>query len=122
MIWSQPCGQVGRAISELVGVLAAGFGAFFVMLSYAAGLLLLLACGFACAGFLMVALFSMVMWLCTGDAHALRVMLGYFGYAGGTFAVIATLTYYHGKSMDGMRARKNSTLRHRRVKLPRTNQ
>lgn len=98
---------VGRAISELVGVLAAGFVAFFVVLTYAAGLLLLLACGFACAGFLLVALFSMVMWLCTGDAHALRVMLGYFGYAAGTFAIITALSHYQGRFRDGMKARQH---------------
>jgi len=97
---------IGRATRELLGVLAAGFIAFFVMLAYAAGLLLLLACGFVCAGFLLVALFSMVMWLFTGNAHALRVMLGYFTYAGGTFSVIATLSYYHGKFMDGMKVRQ----------------
>ena len=84
------------------GVLTAGFVGFFVMLAYAAGLLLLLACGFACAGFLLVALFSMVMWLFTRDAHAFRMMLGYFAYAGGMFAVIAALAYYHGKLLDGV--------------------
>jgi len=100
-----------RAISELIGVLTAWFIAFFVMLAYAAGLLLLLACGFVCAGFLLVALFSMVMWLFTHDAHALHVMLGYIGYAGGTFAVIVALSYYYGKFMDGMKASKLDTLR-----------
>jgi len=98
---------IGRAISELIGVLIAGFIAFFVMLGYAAGLLLLLACGFVCAGFLLVALFSMVMWLFTRDAHALHVMLGYFGYAGGTFAVITAIFYYHAKFRDGMKARQH---------------
>jgi len=97
---------IGRAISELIGVLTAGFIAFFVMLAYAAGLLLLLACGFLCAGFLLVALFSMVMWLVTRETHALHLMLGYFAYAGGTFSVIAALSYYHGKFMDGMKARQ----------------
>jgi hypothetical protein len=104
---------IGRAISELVGVLTAGFIAFFVMLAYAAGLLLLLACGFVCAGFLLVALFSMVMWLFTGDTHALHVMLGYFGYAGAAFAVIAALSYYHGKSLDNRRARQNQRISRR---------
>jgi len=102
---------IGRAISELVGVLTAGFIAFFVMLAYAVGLLLLLACGFVCAGFLLVALFSMVMWLFTGDNHAWHVMLGYFGYAAAAFAVIATLSYYHGKSMDNRRVRRVSAFR-----------
>jgi len=98
---------IGRAIRELLGVLTAGFIAFFVMLAYAAGLLLLLACGFVCAGFLLVALFSMTMWLFTGDAHALHVMLGYFGYAGGTFAVITTIFYYHAKFRGGMKAKQH---------------
>ncbi|HUB15758.1 MAG TPA: hypothetical protein VMB34_27680 [Acetobacteraceae bacterium] len=106
---------IGRAISELIGVLTAGFIAFFLMLAYAAGLLLLLACGFVCAGFLLVALFSMVMWLFTHDAHALHLMLGYFGYAGGTFAVITTLSYYHGKVTDGMRIRRNQRIEHQRA-------
>jgi hypothetical protein len=70
------------ALTELLGVLVAGFLGFFVMLAYVAGFLLLLACGFACAGFLLVALFSMVMWLFNHDAHAFRMMLGYFAYAG----------------------------------------
>jgi hypothetical protein len=106
---------IGRALRELVGVLTAGFIAFFVMLTYAAGLLLLLACGFGCAGFLLVALFSMVMWLFTHNAHALHVMLGYFGYAGGTFSVIAALSYYHGKFMDDMKVRQNQRIAHQRV-------
>ncbi len=45
----------------------------------------------------MVALFSMGMWLFTHDAHAFRMMLGYFAHAGGAFAAIAALSYYHGK-------------------------
>ena len=106
---------IGRAIRELLGVLTAGFVAFFVMLAYAAGLLLLMACGFVCAGFLLVALFSMVMWLLTGNAHALRVMLGYFGYAGAAFAVITTLSYYHGESMNGMKIRQKQRIAHRWV-------
>jgi len=84
---------IGRAIREFVGVLTAGFIAFFVMLAYVAGILLLLACGFVCAGFLLVALFSMTMWLSTGDAHALHLMLGYCAYTGGTFSVITALCY-----------------------------
>ena len=43
----------GRALAELLGVLAAGFLGYPVMLAYVAGFLLLLACGFACAGFLL---------------------------------------------------------------------
>jgi hypothetical protein len=94
------------ALTELLGVLVAGFLGFFVTLAYVAGFLLLLACGFACAGFLLVALFSMVMWLLTHDAHAFRMMLGYFAYAGATFAAIAALSYYRGKFADGVRAKR----------------
>jgi hypothetical protein len=111
---------IGRALAELLGVVAAGFVGFFVMLAYAAGLLALLACGVACAGFLLVALFSMVMWLLTRDGHAFWLMIGYFGYAGGTFAVIVTLTYYHGKLMDGVtsvRARRDALRRIGQLRL-----
>jgi hypothetical protein len=73
------------------------------MLACVAGFLLLLACGFACAGFLLVALFSLVMWLFTNDAHAFRMMLGYSGYAGGVFAATTALSYYYGKWRDGVR-------------------
>lgn len=94
------------ALTELLGVLVAGFLGFFVMLAYAVGFLLLLACGFACAGFLLVALFSMATWLFTHDAHAFRMMVGYFGYAAGVFAVIGALSYYHGKFVDGVKAKR----------------
>lgn len=103
---------IGRALGELIGVLLVGFIAFFVMLASVAVLLLMLACGFVCAGFLLVALFSMVVWLFTRDVHALHVMLGYFGYAGGTFAVISALSYYYGKFMGGVKARQHQGLAH----------
>ena len=106
---------IGRGLAELAGVLTAGFVSFFVMLAYAAGLLLLLACGFACAGFLLVALFSMVMWLFTHDPHAFRMMLGYFAYAGGAFAVIAALSYYHGKFADGVKAKRGQRVALRQI-------
>ena len=106
---------IGRALAELVGVLTAGFVAFFVMLAFVAGLLLLLACGFVCAAFLMVALFSMVTWLFTRDAHAFWLMAGYFIYAGGAFAVIVALGYYHGKLMDGVRSARERRAALRRV-------
>jgi hypothetical protein len=115
MTWSHAMRPIGRAISELVGVLTAGFIAFFVMLAYAAGLLLLLACGFVGAGFVLVALFSMIMWLFTGDTHALLVMLGYGIYAAGTFAMIAALSFYHGKFMDGMKARRYRSIAQQRT-------
>jgi hypothetical protein len=34
-----------------------------------------------------------------------RMMLGYFAYAAGAFAVIAALSYYRGKLADGMNNR-----------------
>ena len=96
---------IGRFAGELLGVLAAGFVGFFVMLAYMVGFVIWFACGLACVGFLLVALFSMVMWLSTHDAHAFRTMLGYFVYAAGAFAVIAMLSYYKGKLMDGVKVR-----------------
>ena len=104
------------ALTELLGVLVAGFFGFFVMLAYAAGVLLLLACGFACAGFLLVALFSMIMWLFNHDAHTFRTMLSYFGYAGGAFAVIAALTYYHGKFADNVKAKRGQRVALRQIR------
>ena len=103
------------ALIELLGALVAGFLAFFVMLAYVAGFLLLLACGFACAGFLLVALFSMGMWLFTHDAHAFRMMLGYVAYAGGAFAVITALSYYHGKFADAVKAKGEQRIALRRM-------
>ena len=103
------------ALSELLGVLVAGFLGFFVLLTYVAGFLLLLACSFACAGFLMVALFSMVMWLFSHDTHTFRTMLGYFGYAGEAFAVIAALSYYHGKFADGVKTKREQRVALRQI-------
>ena len=103
------------ALTELLGVLVAGFLGFFMMLAYVAGFLLLLACGFACAGFVLVALFSMGMWLFTHDAHAFRMMLGYFAYAGGAFAAIAALSYYHGKFADGVKAEREQGIALRQI-------
>ena len=106
---------IGRALAELLGVLAAGFLGYPVMLAYVAGFLLLLACGFVCAGFLLVALFSMVTWLFNHDAHTFRTMLGYFGYAGGAFAVIAALSYYHGKFADGVKTKREQRVALRQI-------
>jgi hypothetical protein len=106
---------IGRTLAELLGVLAAGFLGFSVMLAYIVGFLLLLACGFACAGFLLVALFSMVMWLFNHDAPVFRTMLGYFGYAGGAFAVIAALSYYHGKFADGVKTKREQRIALRQI-------
>ena len=88
---------IGRALMELLGVLAAGFIGFFVVLVYMAGGLIWFACGVACFGFLLVALFSMVMWLSTHDAHAFHVMLGYFVYAGAAYALVAAMSVLSGQ-------------------------
>ena len=58
-------------------ILAAGFIGFFVMLAYIAGGLIWFTCGVMCFCFLLVALFSMVMWVFTLDTHAFDLMLGY---------------------------------------------
>jgi hypothetical protein len=105
---------IGRALMELLGVLAAGFIGFFVVLVYMAGGLIWFACGGACFGFLLVALFSMVMWLSTHDAHAFHVMLGYFVYAGVAYALVAAMSYYRGKFSDRLsfgRARRAAARR-----------
>jgi hypothetical protein len=107
--------SIERVLAELLGVLAAGFLGFFVMLAYMVGFLLLLACGFVCAGFLLVALFSIIMWSFNHDAHTFRTMLGYFGYAGGVFAVIAALSYYHGKFADCVKAQREERVALRRI-------
>ena len=91
---------IGRALMELLSVLAAGFIGFFVVLAYMAGGLVWFVCGVACFGFLLVALFSMIMWLSTNNAHAFHVMLGYFAYAGAAYALVAAMSYYRGKFSD----------------------
>ena len=85
---------IGRALDELVGVLAAGFIGFFVMLACIAGGLLWFACGVTCFCFLLVALFSLVMWGFTHDTHAFGLMLGYFVYAAASYAGVAGISYY----------------------------
>lgn len=91
---------IRQALTELLGVLAAGFVGFFVMLAYMAAILVWFTCGVACFCLLLVGLFSMVLWLFTRDAHAFHVMLGYFAYAGAAYAVIAAISYYRGKLGD----------------------
>ena len=49
-------------------VAAAGFVGFFVMLAYTAGFLIWFACASPAIGFLLLALFSMVMW-CPRTMH-----------------------------------------------------
>jgi len=82
---------------ELIGVLAAGFVGFFVMLAYIAGGLMWFTCGIACFCFLLVALFSTVMWVFTHDTHAFELMVGYFVYAAAAYAGIAAISYYRAR-------------------------
>ena len=96
---------IGRALDELIGVLAAGFIGFFVMLAYIAGGLIWFACGVACSCFLLVALFSMVVWLLTYDTHAFDVMLGYFLYAAAAYAGVGAIPYYRDRLMDLLKYR-----------------
>jgi hypothetical protein len=56
---------IGRMAAELLGVLLAGVVLFFVVIGYAFGILFMWACGIVSGLFLIVALFSGVMWLFT---------------------------------------------------------
>ena len=91
---------IGRVVAELLGVLLAGVVSFFVMIAYALGILFMWACGIVSGLFLIVALFSGVMWLFTHSPHAFHTMLGFLGYAAVPFALIVAMTYYHGKLTD----------------------
>ena len=88
---------IRRAFGELIGMLAAGFVGFFVMLACIVGSLIWFACGVVCFCFMLVALFSMVMWVFTHDTHAFDLMLGYFVYAAAAYAGIAVISYYRGR-------------------------
>jgi len=88
---------IGRALNELMGVLAAGFAGFFVVLAYVAAGLIWFACGIACFCFLLVALFSTVMWMLTHDTHAFHLTLGYFVYAAAAYAGVAGISYYRAR-------------------------
>ena len=91
---------IGRALDELMGVLAAGFVGFFVMLAYMAGGLIWFACGVACFCFLLLALLSTVVWVFTHDTHAFEVMLGYFVYAAAAYVGVAAISYCWGRLTD----------------------
>jgi hypothetical protein len=93
--------------AELLGVLLAGVVSFFVVIGYAFGILFMWACGIVSGLFLMVALFSGVMWLFTHSPHAFHTMLGFLGYATVPFALIVAMTYYHGKLTDRLKARQD---------------
>ena len=88
---------IGWTLYELIGVLAAGFVGFFVMLACIAGGLIWFTCGIAWFCFLLVALFSTVMWVFTHDTHAFELMVGYFVYAAAAYAGIAAISYYRAR-------------------------
>ena len=104
---------IGRALDEMIGVLAAGFVGFFVMLAYVVGSLIWFTCGVASFCFLLVALFSMVMWVFTHDKHAFHVMLGYFVYAGVAYAGIAAISHYQARLTKLVRNRRGRAARGR---------
>ena len=87
-----------RALDELIGVLAASF----VMLGYIAGGLIWFTCGATCFCFVLVALFSMIMWLLTGDTHAFYLMLGYVLYAAAAYAGVAAISYYRTRPIEDL--------------------
>lgn len=95
-----------RALSELAGVILAGFAAFFGGILFLAGLVLLWLCGIASALFLMIAAFAGVMYAFTGSHHAAVIALGYLGYAAVPFVVTFVLAYYHGKLGDARQQRQ----------------
>ena len=94
---------IGRALDELMGVLTAGFVGFFVILAYIVGGLIWFAFGVTCFCFLLVALFSMIVWVFTHDTHAFHLMLGYFVYAAAVYAGIAAVSYYRARPRIALR-------------------
>jgi len=88
---------IGRPLAELIGVLAAGSVGCLVMLAYMVGSVIWFTCGVVCFCFLLVALFSMLMWLFTHDTHAFGLMVGYFVYAAAAHAGVAAVSYYRAR-------------------------
>jgi len=89
-----------RALSELAGVIVAGFVAFFAGIAFVLGLLFLWLCGLASALCLIVAVVAGIMYAFTGNHHDAMIALGYLGYAAVPFVMTFVLTYYHGKISD----------------------
>jgi len=95
-----------RALSELAGVIVAGFVAFFAGIAFVLGLLFLWLCGLASALCLIVAVAAGIMYAFTGNHHDAMIALGYLGYAAVPFVMTFVLTYYHGKISDGRQQRR----------------
>jgi hypothetical protein len=95
-----------RAVSELIGVIVAGFVAFFGGIVFLLGLLALWLCGLASALCLMVAVFAGVMYWITGVTHDAQLAVVYLVYAAVPFVVIVVVSYYWSKFREGRRQRQ----------------
>jgi len=95
-----------RALSELAGMIVAGFAAFFGGIAIVLGLLFLWLCGLASALCLMVAVFAGVMYWITGIAHDGRIALAYLGYAAVPFVLTFIFGYYLSKFSQARRQRQ----------------
>jgi hypothetical protein len=95
-----------RAVSELLGVIVAGFVAFFGGIVFLLGLLALWLCGLASALCLMVAVFAGVMYGITGVPHDAQLAVVYLVYAAVPFVVIVVVSYYWSKFREGRRQRQ----------------
>ena len=86
-----------RAVSELAGVIVAGFGAIFGVIAVVLGFLFLWLCGLASALCLMVAVFAGVMYWITGTPHDGHIALVYLAYAAMPFVLTFVIGYYRSK-------------------------
>ena len=86
-----------RALSELAGVIVAGFAAFFGGILMVAVMLVLWLLGLASALMLMVSGFAGMMYLATGKAHDGQIALVYLGYAAVPFVVSFVFHVYRDK-------------------------
>jgi hypothetical protein len=94
------------ALIELVGVILAGFAAFFSGIVFLLGLVVLWLCGLASALCLMVAIFAGVMYWITGTPHDAQLAVVYFVYAAVPFVASFVLSYYGNKVIEGRRRRQ----------------
>lgn len=89
-----------RALSELAGVILAGFLAFIAMILAAGVVLLLWFLGLLSALFLMVSVFGAVMYVFTGSHHAGVIALAYLGYSAVPFVLAFVFHVYRIKLME----------------------
>ena len=95
-----------RFMSELLGVIVAGFAAFFGGIVFLFGLLLLWLCGLASALCLMVAVCAGGMYWITGVRHDAQLAVVYLVYASVPFMVTVVVSYYWTKFTAGRRQRQ----------------